>query len=576
MDTIFCKGVFKIDTFSFVPHRDVKVSFRFSNSVTSFFSGAKQINRHRIHAEKSFSFIVSGLKVEMDALVAFYNAQHGSKCEFLFNYDGIEEHCYFAEPITISEIRELNKVVGYNAEVNLGCVHQVSPYTGTASISDVLNVTPKGTVEHKIDWNTKMVSMIANGRQETYIEPTESFIVTLVGTKEERDELLALYNIHGSMPFTFVFDNRSYRVRFPDNIEITDKRSMTVIQGFESKFELEVVKNPKDGTYYEEATDFTSAIIVKENISLYRWYANGCPIDGISYKDDIKRGVQKLQKYRITEMTEAFMNCKGLDILPELDTSQCTSMTRCFYNSSIKVIRGLDFSNLYGLTQTFAWAKIQSFECPLDFPNVTNAQEAFTCWGGMRVIPYVSLPKATNIMDMYSYAYIDSIEGLYVPNCNNYYGLFQFSTVKHLPTFDIKNVQEMKFTFAWCPGLKELHLINCNNLTRLDSLCLCCSDLTSVTGLNLTNADNDYRNLSTDWFEGIFQGCIKLKTITVIEDGITSREALKNKYYSFMINYGLGDGRGASRHIEHFIIANSQGKVIERYDRYGNERSTFA
>ena len=122
MGTIFCKGVFTIDKFSFVPHRDVKVSYQFNHSITSFFSGAKQINRHRIHAEKSFAFTISGLEDEMRRLIAFYNAQHGLKKEFLFNYDGIEEHCFFAEPITISTIRELNNIVGYEAEVTGVCI----------------------------------------------------------------------------------------------------------------------------------------------------------------------------------------------------------------------------------------------------------------------------------------------------------------------------------------------------------------------------------------------------------------------------------------------------------------------
>lgn len=572
MDTIFCKGVFTIDTFNFVPHRDVKISFQFNHGVTSFYSGAKQINRHRIHAEKLFSFTVSGLKEEMDALIAFYNAQHGMKKEFLFVYDGIEEHCFFAEAISVSAIRELKKVVGYEANVKLACAYQVSPYRGHVSTEDTLNITPKDKVEHKIDWNTKVVSMIYNARQETYIEPTETFTVNLVGVKEQRDELIRMFNLHGSIPFTFTFDGKDYRVRFPDSIEITDKRVMAQIQGFECKLDLEVVKAPNNGNFYDENYyNNQVAIIVKPELSLYRWYENGCMIDGKCYKNDLK----KLQGYRITNCYEAFANSTDIVEIPELDTSKCTTFSRMFQKSSVRIINGLDFSEARYADYMFDHSRVIQISAPLTFPKCVSADYMFMCVKGFRNIPYITMPISPSCYRMFYGADIDSVSGFYFPLVTNYNAMFSTSTVVSVPTIDLNGVQEADLMFSSCSNLKSVNFINCNSLKNVQSMFASCSQLSSVTGLNLTKVQSDYHSVETDNLYGVFQYCQQLKNITIIEEALSPGEAFNNKYYALMMNYGMLDGRYASRFIEHLIIVNKQGQVIERYDKYGNGRNDW-
>ena len=571
MGTIFCKGVFTIDTFNFVPHRDVKVSYQFNSGTTSFYSGAKQINRKRIRAEKAFAFKVSGLETEMRQLVAFYNAQHGLKDEFLFNYDGIEEHCFFADPITISAIREMGNIVGYEADVKLGCAFQVSPFDGYADTTDRLNITPKDKIEHKIDWNTKMVSMIFNARQKTFMEPTETFTVTLVGTKEQRDDLIRMFNLHGSKPFTFSFDGADYLVRFPDVIEITDKRSMNQIQGFESTIELEVIKTPNDGTYVDEDFDGTSAIIVKKKLNMEYWYRKGCLIDGVCYKDNLK----KLQEYEITNFAHAFQDATDIYELPELDTSKCQGFNDAFNNSSVKEIKGLDFSNATNVSSMFYNSSLQYIRTPLTFPKATTASSMFQKFKGCRKIPYIKLPVATNVRYIFGSAQIDSIDGIYIPKVTSLDGFCGSSTIESMPPLDMNGKTSMFQSFGGCANLKSLRLINCNSLTSMDSTFFQCYELSSLVGLNMTKIQNDYRDLWTDKLFDCFKHCVKLKNLTIIEEVLTSTVDLANKYYSLLVNYGLLDGRYAARYIEHLIIVNGQGKIIERYDKYGKGRNDW-
>ncbi len=608
MDAVLCKGVFKIDTFSFVPHRDVKVSYQFTNNTTSFFSGAKQINRRRIHAEKSFAFTVSGLKEEMDALIAFYNKQHGMKKEFLFVYDGIEEHCFFAAPISVSAIRELNKVVGYEAEIKLACSYQTSPYEGRALPSDILDITPKDKVEHKIDWNTNVVSMILNARQETYSEPTETFTVRLVGTKENRDELCRLFNLHGTMPFTFRFDGKDYLVRFPDSIEITDKRSMTQIMGFESSFDLEVIKTPNNGTYYQAPTTNIPAIVVKEDLSLRDWYENGCMIKGVSYKNNLDAGLAKLQNFYITDCTNAFFEAQDVYEIPELDTTKCELFSGMFYKSKVNLVKGLDLSKATDTNCMFEGCEIESLNASLNMPFNQNAQCMFRGARNIKSLPDVTIGLDEMPRELFRAAYsLASVKSITIPNAKNLNYLFAGTAIERLPALDFPKLEQAVLMFGGCNSLKSISFRNSGVPTDVLGMFLYCFALTDVSRLNLTavvpaeypimsklnpdstnnclyfdlfmNSGDDYYNMFAEnpsdahnypYIGSHPDGQVHLygsalKSMTIIEDAKKSWQELFDKYYGALSVGGMIEGERN----------NSGDLVAEHYYHYHNSIDTL-
>ena len=527
----------------------------------------------------------------------------------MFVYDGIEEHCFFAAPITITAIRELSKVVGYEAEVKLGCAYQVAPYQGHASKTDRLNITPKDKVEHKIDWNTNMVSMIFNARQETYTEPTETFTITLVGTKENRDALMKLFNLHGTMPFTFTFDNQDYQVRFPDAIEIVDKRSMTQILGFESSFELEVVKAPNDGTYNKEVHHTAPAIHVKEDLSLRDWYENGCMINGISYKDNLTVGLEKLQNFYITDCQNAFFEAPDVYEIPELDTSKCKYFNGMFCGSSVKIVKGLDLSKAIDVTSMFEASKVESVPFSFDMPLCVSAQCMFRGAADIRTLPSITLGKCAMPREMFRAASsLMKIDGLSIPQAVNLNYLFAGTALEAVPTLNFPNAKQAVFMFGGCNSLKSVSFKNSGVLENVGGMFLYCFALVSIDGLNLTavvpneyprfsrlhpgeitdkclyldmfvNHSDDYYNMfaidPNDSYNYPYIGLhpdnqvnlygSSLKTLNVIEDNKLSPSELMDKYYSSMTLGGLV-----------YAEMNQQGEILsEHYYRYHNTIDTL-
>ena len=521
----------------------------------------------------------------MDALIAFYNKQHGMKKEFIFVYDGIEEHCFFASPITISAIRELTKVVGYEAQVQLICTFQASPYQGQASISDKLNITPKDRVEHKIDWNTKTVSMIFTARQETYVEPTETFSVNLVGIKETRDRLVKMFNLHGSMPFTFPFDGKNYLVRFPDTLEITDKRSMTRILGFESSFDLEVVKAPNDGAYFKEPSQPTSTL-VKEELSLRDWYRDGCMIKGVSYKNKLEAGLKKLQEFYIIDCTRAFRGSTEIYEVPELDTTRCQLFDGMFSQSKVRIVHGLDLSNAVSVVSMFEDSCVESINFPLNMPLCEHAQCMFRGATGIKSLPHITIGLDTAPRELFRAAYnLTDVRGLTIPNAQSLDYAFAGTAIESVPILDFPKLENARYMFGGCNALKSIWFRNSGELVHVMGMFLYCFALESITGLNMTSVtpvtysrhstlhsdlyykdlygdmfvntsedynymfsenpnssddeDNDasfsYKGLSPDMFVNVFGG--SLKTMTMI-DKITSIDS-KYKDISLLNSYLL-------------------------------------
>ena len=229
-----------LDEFTFKPYGDVKISYTWGSGEFTFEDASKQYPRRRVKAKKAYTFTIRYARKErLERFVKFYNDHKGQLDPFMFTYDGVKEMCYFSSSISPKLYVENKEIVCYECEVNLEVDSQVSNYP-SALETDVLP-SPRGTVTHEYDWATKVVEMVKSDRMMTSPKAREKFTAEWSGTKKTRDIIIKLFNSHCRMPLIFRHDGKEYKVRFPDSIEITDKREIQKIVGFSTSIELEVV-----------------------------------------------------------------------------------------------------------------------------------------------------------------------------------------------------------------------------------------------------------------------------------------------------------------------------------------------
>ena len=233
-----------MDTFPFTPIGDVKVSYTWGNKEVEFDSGEKQYVRKRIHAKKGYSFTIGGMidyKKNFKVLLDFYNAHHGTKEKFLFDYDGKSEVVRFGSSIVPKCYRENGRIVTFSCSITLEVDKQQEDF-GTPSIDDVIPV-PLGETEETYDWHAGKVELGAmTDYYERRAKPMRKINAKFGGLKDTRDRIIRLFNAHCRTPLTYRNNGETLHVLLPDKLEITDHREAGSIVGFACSMELEVVE----------------------------------------------------------------------------------------------------------------------------------------------------------------------------------------------------------------------------------------------------------------------------------------------------------------------------------------------
>lgn len=228
-----------IDTFSFVPHGDVKVSYSWASQEYTSEDGTKKYKRTRIKPKKTYSLSITGIYETMNKLIDFYSAHHGQADPFYFVYDGIKELCYFSEILTVKQTVSMGTIQEFSCSVALEVDDQVTMYPSPLE-TDVLP-KPYNDFTRSIDWNVQVLEMGKSDRRRKSLVAHEKLNATWSGLKDERDKLIVLFNSHCRVPLTVTYDGKATKVILPDSIEITDKRSCGEIVGYTCTMELELV-----------------------------------------------------------------------------------------------------------------------------------------------------------------------------------------------------------------------------------------------------------------------------------------------------------------------------------------------
>jgi hypothetical protein len=230
-----------LDKFLFFPYGDVKITYAWGSKETEYESGYKKYKRVRIASKKKYSFTVSGLTKDMERLIRFYNDHQGQYKPFLFEYDGIEEVCYFSDVLNITRLYECATPVGFKCEVGLSVKKQKTKYG--APLETNMLPAPYGEIKHSIDHNVQVLEMGAEGRRIKSTYPHEKLSCNWSGLKKDRDRIINLFNSHCRIPLLMKKGSKVYKVILPDSLEITDRREQQRIVGYKTSMDLEVVND---------------------------------------------------------------------------------------------------------------------------------------------------------------------------------------------------------------------------------------------------------------------------------------------------------------------------------------------
>ncbi len=144
-----------------------------------------------------------------------------------------------------------------------------------------------------------------------------------------------------------------------------------------------------------------------------------------------------------------FNGCKMLVILPQLDTSNVTSMSYMFgYCSALTMIPQLDTSNVTNMGYMFGYCSALTMIPQLDTSNVTNMGYMFGYCSALTMIPQLDTSNVTNMAGMF----------------------YNDSSLTTIPQLDTSNVTNMGYMLFYCTALHTLTLKGLGMSTKLTSI----------------------------------------------------------------------------------------------------------
>lgn len=168
----------------------------------------------------------------------------------------------------------------------------------------------------------------------------------------------------------------------------------------------------------------------------------------------------------------------------------------------------------------------------LDTSNVTTMGSMFSGCVSLQTIPLLDTSKVNNMGYLFAYCYkLESIPLLDTHNVSQMYGMFSSCTsLTTIPQLDTSKVTNMHEMFRSCTSLTSIPQLNTSNATNLGQMFSGCSKLTNVPQLNAQKAIN---------LSGIFNNCTNLTTFGGLENqgqAYLTTSAANNSSYALIMN----------------------------------------
>ena len=196
----------------------------------------------------------------------------------------------------------------------------------------------------------------------------------------------------------------------------------------------------------------------------------------------------------------SFTNYYKLLAIPQLETSEVTTMGRMFYNC-------------YSLTTI----------PQLDTSEVTTMENMLHSCYSLTTIPQLNTSKVTNMGNMFSYcASLTTIPQLNTSKVTTMNGMFGYcSSLKMIQQLDTSKVTNMGTMFASCSSLKTIPQLDTSKVTTMYSMFSGCYSLTIIPQLDTSKVT---------YMEGMFSSCYSLTTIPQLD---TSKVTTMNNMFTY-------------------------------------------
>lgn len=179
----------------------------------------------------------------------------------------------------------------------------------------------------------------------------------------------------------------------------------------------------------------------------------------------------------------SFESYRGLLAIPQLNTSEVTSMRNMFNNCrSLTTIPLLDTSNVTNMYNVFSYCYSLTTIPQLDTSKVTTMENMFSSCYSLTTIPLLDSSKVTTMNNMF----------------------YDCHSLKTIPQLDTSKVTTMQYMLYACYSLKTIPLLDTSNLNNIQSMFFNCQSLSNLGGfLNLgkayrTSQSANYNNYTLD------------------------------------------------------------------------------
>jgi surface protein len=231
-----------------------------------------------------------------------------------------------------------------------------------------------------------------------------------------------------------------------------------------------------------------------------------------------------LDTSKVTDMYNMFYHCNSLHTIPLLDTSHVTNMGSMFSSCySLQTIPELNTSNVTSMSSMFYNCYSLQTIPLLNTSNVTTMDMLFSGCSFLQAVPELDTSKVVSMNSMFYYCRsLQTIPLLDTSNVKNMKQMFYYCyPLQAIPELDTSNVTNMSGMFNACYHLQSIPELNTNNVTDMSSMFYSCRSLQTIPELNTSNVTN---------MGSMFQTCSSLQRIHILNPAVSFSISSSNMF----------------------------------------------
>lgn len=258
--------------------------------------------------------------------------------------------------------------------------------------------------------------------------------------------------------------------------------------------------------------------------------------DYVTFQDQFElQYIPDIDTSDMTTMYRMFYNCQNIVTIPEIDTAKVSNMQGMFDGcDNIISIPMLNTQSVIYMESMFGGCYRLTTVPQFNTNNVQNMWGMFGSCHDIIDIPYLYTENVSNMGNMfYKCKSIKTVPSFITRNVLYMNDMFRDCTsLETVPQFDTISVREMGSMFYNCSNLKEIPRFNTRSVRSISYMFYGCTKLTTIPELDCSNIGRDL-NYDSDAQKsfGPF-GAINLNLITNIEGFTNLKQSWTTQFLS--------------------------------------------